>query len=258
MCCPNYFSIVSSVLTPIMSLSAKSQEETTTFTKAVNDFYDLWPRLTFYHDETYKILMILGIIGGVLGLGTMIANKYMQVTSFLYHKVLVGANLIFCINWMILHLVDTRLSVEGAQFVFFSRAAAFYSGILQRVITSAAGYVWMYMSMLLALDRSVALGFPRAYDKFSSKTCCYSMITLSLLLSIGLHSWAPWLERYVYAENTIDNQTNFKWKKDEDGIPEKIIVVKVWYWYWSWRCYTRRKFIHETISTEIQKCKFTS
>ena len=95
------------------------------------NFTLLYVDLKVIHDRLCTVLAILGVIGGIVGLGTMISNRYMKLTSFLYHKILVGANLIYCLNSLVLEVVDNKLNVENRerrQFIFYSKPAAYYSG----------------------------------------------------------------------------------------------------------------------------------
>ncbi len=190
-------------------------------------FKNLQGTLVPIYNATYKVLMVLGLVGGVIGIGTMLYSRHMKVTSFLYHKLIMLANLVFCVNWVALHLVDTYLAIIPNQYQFRSYLPAFYSGPLQRFFSSSTGYMWQYMSLLISLDRCIALGAPEKYKTFSSSWCCWLLVTISVLLSLSLHSWATLLERAVVQVPLGNGTYDYTWNEMNDRIPEHLLFAKV-------------------------------
>ncbi|KRZ13205.1 hypothetical protein T11_8260 [Trichinella zimbabwensis] len=166
--------------------------------------------LTMYV-QTYKslylvelILIAFGLLGNLLALATLISSRKMQSPSFLYHKTLMVANLMFCLNYACVQGIDrdqggfsgSPLSKEQ-QFVFESYTAAFYSGVLKSVIASVCGYLANYMCLLISLDRFSGMILYRCYTKFNSRRVALRLISFTALLSVAVHSWAAWIETSV-------------------------------------------------------------
>uniref|UniRef100_A0A5S6QY89 G_PROTEIN_RECEP_F1_2 domain-containing protein n=1 Tax=Trichuris muris TaxID=70415 RepID=A0A5S6QY89_TRIMR len=151
------------------------------------------------------VLIAFGLLGNLLALLTLTCSKKMRSPSFLYHKALIVANLIFCVNYTCVQGVDRRYGndSDGAsfgvneQFVFQTYIAAYYSGVLKSVIASACGYMANYMCLLISLDRFSGMILYRCYLRFNNRAVAWRLITLCTLLSVVVHSWAAWIETSV-------------------------------------------------------------
>lgn len=149
--------------------------------------------------KTETILSIIGALGNFAALVTMLKSRSMITPSFVYHKVLVTADLLFCINQLILKLVNLTMStwVPGNKYLYHSRITAAYVGIVSRALTSSFGYVALYMSTAISVDRFVALIMVRMYDRFNKKLVAWIHVTLCLMLSVLVHSWSTWVEKRI-------------------------------------------------------------
>lgn len=162
------------------------------------------------------LLLCLGIIGNLAALTTMIKSRSMRTPSFVYHKILVTADLIFCVNYLLVKFVDQtqtdKKSLPGMRanvMCYYSPVLAFYTTVLNRALSSSCGYIVLYMSLSIGLDRFIALWLIRIYEKFNKKSVAWILVTTSLALSVLVHSWATWFERKVIGGEvpapTVDN-----------------------------------------------------
>lgn len=159
------------------------------------------------HNVSEKVdtfLLCLGIMGNLAALTTMMKSRSMRTPSFVYHKILVAADFIFCINYIMVKFVDQTQTVvvgaKGRQF-YYSPVAAFYTAILNRAVTSSCGYVALYMSLSIGIDRFVALWLISMYDRFNRKPLAWTLVASALGLGVIVHSWSTWFERRVQDVN---------------------------------------------------------
>ena len=79
------------------------------------------------------------------------------------------------VNWFILEGVNRYMTVRGTKedYIFGSFTVAFYSGVISRVFFSTFGYLILYTTLFIGLDRLLALCLPFQGSSFSGlKTFC--------------------------------------------------------------------------------------
>ncbi len=190
------------------------------------NFQSTWNFWLSAYDVAVLFLMSLGLIGGILALLTLFRSPQTQTPSFSYHKALVLADLVYCVNWFVLQFVDKKLGRTGYR--FDNPVLAYYSGILHRVITSSCGYTVLYMTLFIAVDRFIGLTFYLWYQRFNRSKVAKSLIAVGVGLSFLLHSWTPWFERVV-TKITVENDTaTFSWRKPirNGSVFQEMLVMK--------------------------------
>lgn len=197
--------------------------------------HDQWISLS-YNIET--CLLALGLFGNALAFATLMKSRQMQTPSFVYHKALVLAYLIYCVNFLIVKCVNATLTIprERQQLSYSNPIAAYYSVILNRVVSSVCGYVALYTSLGISLDRFLALAFLKHYAKFNRHVVAYVWVAVSLILSVCVHSWAPWLENDIETVHEIldrnANRTIMAYRHKDSlsrGQLKPYLAAKDWY-----------------------------
>ncbi len=197
-----------------------------------HQFRNIHDPLTEFYKPFSLVLVIAGFLGSFMGLLIMCFNRSMKTPSFKYHKCLIAADFVFCCNFLIVGIVDSTKVDDvnlARQFHFRNPFAAYYSGVISRVVASTCGYMNLYLTLWIALDRFLALHKPVFYYGFNRSVVCRTFITVSIFLSFLLHSWSPWFERRL--SSTLEgNETIYVWQPVlTSGTTERLIKTKETY-----------------------------
>lgn len=117
-------------------------------------FKTFWDRALNIYQPIEMAVIALGLFGNVLALLTLLRSRKMNSSpSFIYHRVLVAADLIFCVTYFVHLLVKNALSVPCHNTFYRYWFGAYFTGTLNPAINHICGYVIMYMTLVIALDR---------------------------------------------------------------------------------------------------------
>ncbi len=190
--------------------------------RAFRQSYQTWADI---YDWVYLALMIVGIPGCCLGLFTLFKCRSFRNPSFSYNKALMSSDLLFCLNWCLLKFVNS-LQDSQHKLHFPNPLLAFVSGILTRVITSTCGYIALYMTFYITIDRFLALYSTTAYFRFNRALVAHRLIFCGCFSSLLLHSWSPWFEkRVVPVYHPTLNQTCFTFTLAH-SVPKYLLKAK--------------------------------
>ncbi len=205
-------------------MAARNWTENDIFKEVFENFkleYHNWSKIV---DLLSLCLIFSGVLGSFLALVTLIPSRTMRTPSFSYHKVLIASDLIFCLNWLLLKVVKTWCEIPVYTYSYNSYFVALYAGIICRTISSTCGYMTLYMSLLISVDRFLALWTPVKYKMFSQRILSNILISVSLLLSFIFHSWATLVETEILTK-TLGNTTVYTYVP-RSSLPSGIIRVK--------------------------------
>lgn len=179
--------------------------EGTTFDK---DEFELWNEFETFRRtwetliEVYVplelVIMSLGLVGNLLALATLVRSHNLCTPSFVYHRALVFADFIFCSNYFFNVFLDKFGTIRKEnQFEFGHWWTAYYSGVVYHAIHLTCTYIILYMTIVIAVDRFVALLMYKRYIKFNRTSVASTVVVFCVLLSTFVHAWAPWIQRQV-------------------------------------------------------------
>lgn len=162
---------------------------------------------SFYRVSEVPILSI-GTIGHLLSLMTMFSSRSMKTPSFLYHKALTFAELAYCVNALFQHLVDTLYKVENQVQTYDTYGAAVYSSAISRAVSSITGYIILYMTLLIANERFIAVILNTRYRQINTRKFALSGIAVSCVLATLLNSWSSPIENTIRTRGQTINRSN--------------------------------------------------
>ena len=144
-------------------------------------------------------ILCLGVIGHSLSLLTLFKSPHMQTPSFLYHKLMTACELLYVLNCFVQTFLDARYGdTANVDQGYSDYTAAIYLAIVNRIVGSVTGYVILYMILLIAFDRLLALHFYAWYrDARNKRRFAIGSITIAIVLSCVLNSWASAFENVV-------------------------------------------------------------
>lgn len=190
---------------PLISSIDKDEYE---LWKEFENFRNMWETLIEIYVPLEISIMSLGLIGNFLALATLIRSQNLCTPSFVYHRALVFADFLFCLNYFFHVFVEKFATVNNSQFEFGRWWTAYYSAVVYHAIHLTCTYVILYMTSVIALDRFVALLIYKKYAKFNRVSVASTVVTLCVALSAFVHSWAPWVQRQVVVQKSVDHRQN--------------------------------------------------
>lgn len=174
-------------------------------------FFREWMKFTRFWDRALQIyqpvetcVIALGLFGNVLALLTLLRSRRMSTPSFIYHRVLVGADLAFCITYFVHLLVKNAQSIPCNTTFYRSWFGAYFTGTVNPAVNHICGYVIMYMTLVIALDRFLALLLFERYRHWNTKKVACIVTLISLFLSVCVHCWAYFTHGTVVAFRLSD------------------------------------------------------
>lgn len=179
-------------------------------------FQNTWNSLIIIYTPLETAVLSLGLIGNILAFATLIRSQNLCTPTFIYHRVLVFADLLFCINYFFNLFIDKIMTLDDySQFVFGNWFAAYYSGVIYHAVHTTCTYVILYMTIAIAFERFMALLLFRQYGRFNEHWVARLVVTICTLMSALVHSWAPWFQHQVveYESGTNNNSKIYTWVK---------------------------------------------
>lgn len=184
------------------------------FVEELSRFNQFWESLLNVLEPCEIALLAFGFVGNLLAFITLLRSKRMYTPSFLYHRALVGADLLFCTNFFINLAIDRLASVECKQHIFRYRLAAMYSATVNPLVNSFCSYALSYATIAVTLDRLIALSWFRSYQAWNRRHIAKMVITIAVFLSITVHSWTTFVQNTVieYRLDKDANDTSLIWQ----------------------------------------------
>lgn len=186
-----------------------------------------WESLISIYSPLLIVLLGLGLIGNLLAFATLIRSQNLCTPTFLYHRVLVFAGLLFCMNYFVDLFIDNVLTYS--QFVFGNWFVAYYSGTVFHVVHTTCSYIIIHMTIVIAFERFIALLLFRQYDKFNKHWVARIVVAGCILMSAVVHSWASWFQHEIveYPSQHNNNCMIYTWIKREEYFNSDFVWVKV-------------------------------
>lgn len=161
--------------------------------------------INFYNHSGLPIV-IFGTIGHLISLTALFTSTEMQTPSFLYHKSLTVAELSYCANCIVQAVINDYFKIGFDRYNNY--AATLYTTCISRIISSVTGYLVLYMTLLIALDRLFVINFKTKHLATNTRKFVLSAIFVTFVVSFFINSWSSAVE-YVFVEiSKAKNSTN--------------------------------------------------
>lgn len=165
---------------------------------------------SFYRVMSY-ILMGLGVFGNSLSLVTLCKGISLQTPHFLFYRRMSLAELLYCANFFASEIVGS-LFRKADGLVFSDVVAAYYTCCVARFIYSSVGYSALYLTLVISVDRCVAIYFTEFYRQLKKKEKMKMAVIsarLAFFLATVLHSWQGLFDMYIVTDIQKANVTTY-------------------------------------------------
>lgn len=151
-------------------------------------------------------ILSLGLLGNLISLTTLYRSNCMRTHSFFYHKVLTIFEILYGLNCVFQRLTNQLWEVSLAYQAYSNQQSALYSSSVSRYISTLSGYVILYMTLLIAMDRMLAFKVSGGV-RLQSKRSAALLIVISLTFAAVFNSWSTVVENVVHEIRMSGNGT---------------------------------------------------